>query len=182
MFKRRAVFIDRDGTVIEAIYRPNDDKKITAPYNPRELKFVPRVYPNLGRLKENEFLRILVTNQPDVAHGHMSEEDWTAIHKRVTDTLGFDDVFMCRHRTEDNCPFKKPSPLMLLAAADKWGIDLSKSWMIGDTNQDMQAGLDAGCRVILINREYNSSLRKGYDYNLGVNSFEEAVNKILDIK
>lgn len=182
MFPNKAVFLDRDGTLIDIVYRPDFIKKMTAPFYPKELKFVPNAYTALDRLKDKGFLRIMVTNQPDVAYGYMSESDWLEIHRKVVDTYGLDDVFMCRHRTEDNCPLKKPSPLMLLAAADKWGIDLAKSWMVGDTNDDMKAGLDAGCRTILINQRHNSSLTEGLDYNYGVVSLEEAVKKILSCK
>ncbi|OGM99415.1 MAG: hypothetical protein A2817_03460 [Candidatus Yanofskybacteria bacterium RIFCSPHIGHO2_01_FULL_39_8b] len=140
---------------------------------------MPNAYLALSRLKEAGFLRILVTNQPDVAHGYMEEEVWRKIHKKVVDTLGFDDVLMCRHTKADNCPFKKPSPMMLLAAADKWGIDLFKSWMIGDTGQDMQTGRAARCRTLLIDRPHNSALTDD-DYYFRVFSLMEAVDKILE--
>ena len=176
MFNRRAVFLDRDGTVIKAIYRPDANKKITAPFSDNELEFVPRVYPLLYKLKEHGFLRILATNQPDVANGYVKEDVWQRIHKRVVDTLGLDDVFMCRHTTADNCPFKKPSPMMLLSAADKWGIDLSRSWMIGDTSNDTEAGRRAGCKTIMISQSYNLILT---DYDYKVFSLTEAVELII---
>ncbi|OGN03862.1 MAG: hypothetical protein A2655_01225 [Candidatus Yanofskybacteria bacterium RIFCSPHIGHO2_01_FULL_43_42] len=174
MFNRRAVFIDRDGTVIEAVHRPDFHKKITAPFNEDELRFVPNVYSDLQRLKEMKFLRILVTNQPDVAHGYMDEDVWRRIQKRIEHTFGFDDVFMCRHRDEDKCPFKKPSPLMLLSAADKWGIDLGQSYMIGDTEADVLSGKMAGCRTILIDMFYN----KDVSPDIRVASFADAVRHI----
>lgn len=179
MFNRRAVFLDRDGTVVESIHRPDFVKKVTAPFHEEELKFVPNAYLSLSQLKEAGFLRILVTNQPDVAHGYMDEEVWRRIHRKIVDTLGPDDVFMCRHVKTGNCPFKKPSPMMILAAADKWGIDLSLSWMVGDTNQDMEAGRAAGCRTILIDRPYNSSLTDD-DYHYRVFSLIQAVELIIN--
>lgn len=179
MFNRSAVFLDRDGTVIESISRPDFVKKITAPFREDELNFVPKAYLALSRLEEEGLLRILVTDQPDVTHGYMDEKIWQRIQNRVKDTLGFDDIFMCRHRREDNCPFKKPSPLMLQSAADKWGIDLSGSWMIGDTDQDMKTGRAAGCRVILIDHFYNSNLKES-DYDYRVYSLMEAVEFIIN--
>lgn len=164
MFKRKAVFLDRDGTLIKAVHRPNfpenspDKKEITAPFKEDELIFVPHVLEALGMLKRAGFLRIMVTNQPDVAHGYMDEGEWQRIQGTIVDTLDLDDVFMCRHRQEDNCPFKKPSALMLQSAADKWGIDLSKSFMVGDTDADMKTGKLAGCGTVLVNTFYNSDV------------------------
>lgn len=178
MFNRQAVFLDRDGTVIESVSRPDFVKKITAPFSEDELKFVPKAYLALSRLKDEGFLRILVTDQPDVRHGYMGEKIWQKIQSRVKDTLGFDDIFMCRHLREDNCPLKKPSPMMLRAAADKWGIDLSRSWMIGDTDQDMKTGRAAGCKVVLIDHFYNSTLRES-EYDHRVCNLMEAVELII---
>ena len=158
MFNRKAVFLDRDGTLIEIIERPEHPKKRTAPFVDSELKFFPDAWDALDRLRVAGFLTIMVTNQPDVAHGYMSEDEWQKIHKTVVDTLFLDDFYMCRHRSEDHCPFKKPFPLMLQSAADKWGINLSESYMIGDTDTDMKAGKAAGCTTIILNRPYNQGI------------------------
>jgi len=181
MFNRQAVFLDRDGTVIESISRPDFVKKITAPFLENELKFMPKAYLAVSKLKDEGFLRILVTDQPDVRHDYLEEKIWRRIQNRVQDTLGLDDIFMCRHLRDDNCPLKKPSPLMLQAAADKWGIDLSQSWMVGDTEQDMKTGRAAGCKVVLISWEYNMGLKDSeYDHRAG--SLMEAVDIIISSK
>lgn len=162
MFGRKAIFLDRDGTVIEAIHRPhrawNIAKEFSAPFILEELRFYPDAQDALDALRIAGFLTVMITNQPDVRHGYMTEENWQKIHKTVMSYLDFDDYFMCRHTSEDNCPFKKPSPLMLQAAADKWGIDLSRSYMIGDTDKDMDAGRAAGCKTILLDRHYNQGI------------------------
>ena len=155
MFNRKAVFLDRDGTLIEIVERPEHIKKRTAPFKESELVFVPDVHEALDILRRAGFLRIMVTNQPDVAHGYMEEEEWKKIHRAIVSSLDFDDVFMCRHRQGDGCPFKKPSGLMLQSAADKWGINLSKSYMVGDTYADSESGKLAGCETILVDRFYN---------------------------
>lgn len=159
MFKKRAVFLDRDGTLIEAIHRPHGLKKITAPFYQSELVFVPKVHEALEMLKRAGFLRIMITNQPDVGNEYMSQEEWQKIHDKVVSTLNLDDFHMCRHTTKDGCLFKKPSPFMLLSMADKWGIDLAESFMVGDTEQDIQAGRSAGCETILIDKLYNSNVK-----------------------
>lgn len=157
MLKRKAAFLDRDGTLIKAVLnRPwLPEKPVTAPFKYSELEFVPEARKAVEMLKEAGYFTIIVTNQPDVANGYMTKEEWDKIHQAVLDETKPDDCFMCRHRPEDNCPFRKPSPMMLLAAADKWGIDLKSSFMIGDTDSDTLAGKAAGCKEVLIRWPYN---------------------------
>ncbi len=159
MFKQKAVFIDRDGTVIEAIHRPDFVKKITAPFYEDELRFFPDIYQALEELKNMGFLRIMVTNQPDVANGYMEEEVWQKIQTRVVEAFPFDGIKMCRHTPNSGCPNRKPLPGMLLSASDDFGIDLSRSYMIGDTDADTKAGEGAGCGTILIDRFYNQDVK-----------------------
>ncbi len=157
---KRAVFIDRDGTIIRNIIKEGFDHPV-APWKFEELKFFPKVKEGLKVLKKMGFLIVLVTNQPDVAYGYVSQEEWEKIQNKVA-KLGFDDIFMCRHRREDGCPFKKPSPMMLIAAADKWGIDLRRSYMVGDTEYDTGAGKSAGCTTILVDADYNRETESHY--------------------
>lgn len=163
MFSRKAVFLDRDGTLIDIIHRPDFVKKFTAPFTYDELRFVPNVKEVLEFLRTKGFMRIMITNQPDVANGFMSQSEWHRIHCQVLDTLRPDDFYMCRHTSDDNCPFKKPSPFMLKAAADKWGIDLSQSYMVGDTDADMDAGKSAGCKTVLIRTSYNTNTQGDFE-------------------
>lgn len=158
MFNRRAVFLDRDGTLIHIIHRPDHLKPYTAPFFVSELVFSSDVHESLKAFKALEFLRIMVTNQPDVANGYMSESEWLKIHHQVIGSLDLDDFMMCRHTTQDGCRYKKPSPDMLFALADKWGINLSDSYMIGDTDNDTKAGKSAGCGTILLDRSYNQNV------------------------
>ena len=163
MFNKKAVFLDRDGTLIEAVHRPDFHKTITAPFAYSELVFMPRAWETLQFLRTKGFMRIMITNQPDVANGYMSESEWHRIHCEVIDTLRPDDFYMCRHVSDDNCPFKKPSHFMLMAAADKWGIDLSRSYMVGDTSADMDAGKAAGCKTVLIKTFYNTDTHGDFE-------------------
>jgi len=155
---KRAVFFDRDGTLIRIVYRPDTEKPLTAPFALDELHFVPEAGEVLKWCKDHEFLRIMITNQPDVAFGYIVASEWEKIHQAVIGALDLDDYYICRHRAEDNCPFKKPSPLLLKAAADRWGIDLAQSYMVGDTDKDTGAGKAAGCTTILIDRPYNEGV------------------------
>lgn len=161
LWPNKAVFLDRDGTLIEAVVgrpEPQFAGKITAPFSMNELKFVPRVGEAIGVLREAGYLIIMITNQPDVANGYVTRETWKAIHQAVLKEVDPDDCFMCRHPSEKKCFFKKPEPGMILAAQDKWGIDLNSSFMIGDTHYDIGAGKAAGCKTVLLSRAYNTNI------------------------
>lgn len=163
--KRRAVFIDRDGVVVKPVYHEGFTLP-TAPFYYSEFAFLDLsgTLEALSRLKKNGFLCILVTNQPDVAYGHMLEEEWQKIHRQVR-ALAFDDIFMCRHTREANCLCKKPKPGMLFLAAETWNINLKESYMIGDTENDMLAGQSAGCKTVLIRTDYNVGVVRDYVVN-----------------
>lgn len=173
---RRAVFWDRDGTVAEAISRPELDKKITAPFSLKEIRFTPKVTYAMSVFHLKGFLNILITNQPDVAYGYLTEETWTAIHKRIIGQLPLDDVFICRHPRGHDCFLRKPKPGMLIAASENHSIDLASSFMIGDTNNDTLAGKAAGCQTIILDKPYN----QGVAADLRVQNITEAMAFILD--
>ena len=158
MPKRKAVFLDRDGTLVKSIERPNFEKGITAPFHFSELEFFPDLDKAMTIMGWLGFLRIIITNQPDAAYGHVSEEEWTKIHTAILGRVQPDDCFMCRHRRDESCPMRKPSPLMIFTAACKWNVNLAKSFMIGDTEYDMGAGKAAGCKTILLDRKYNADV------------------------
>jgi len=160
----RAVFIDRDGVIVRIKMA---DGAPRAPFRRDEFEILPRVKDGLELLKGLGFLRILVTNQPDVSYGYLTEEEWRWMQDRVEE-LGFDDVYICRHTRDEGCGCKKPKPGMLISAAKKWDIDLSSSYMVGDTENDIGAARSAGVQVILISTPYNTAL---HDYDYGVADF-----------
>lgn len=159
MFDKRAIFLDRDGAMIDAVHRPDFHKPITAPFNYSELRFVPRVNDVLNYFEHLGFMTIMITNQPDVALGYAERSEWNKIHSSVINYLELDDFYMCRHTSDQNCPCKKPLPGMLITASDKWGIDLNSSYMVGDTIADIGAGKAAGCKTVLIRKFYNIDCR-----------------------
>lgn len=180
MFNRKAVFLDRDGTVVKAIRRPgfpqNSSKKkeITAPFKLEEVEFYPDASKSIKTLRDIGFLAILVTNQPDVAHGYLSYAEWLKIYHRIIEPLGLNAHYFCPHTSEANCSCKKPLPGMIFKARDRYGIDLSQSYMIGDTDADMKAGKAAGCGTILLDRDYNQDVVA----DIRVATLEDAVKVI----
>ncbi|HEY3455210.1 MAG TPA: HAD family hydrolase [Bryobacteraceae bacterium] len=149
---RRAVFLDRDGVLNEPILRNG------RPYPPsglHELNIVRDAEAVLARLKQCGFLLVVVTNQPDVARGTSTETDVERIHRHLASHLPLDDFFTCYHDDSDHCDCRKPLPGLLVKAAAQYGIDLAKSYMVGDRWRDIDAGFAAGCRTVLIDLHYN---------------------------
>jgi len=156
----RAIFFDRDGVINDVIDRGDNcvvkgrEVRFTAPWKYEEFKINDGVNELLKKLKGLGFLIILTTNQPDICYGTMAAADHEKIMAEV-EKLPFDDIFVCPHGREDGCVCKKPKPGMLLAAANKYNIDLTSSFMIGDTKSDIGAGKAVGCTTVLLEREYN---------------------------
>jgi D-glycero-D-manno-heptose 1,7-bisphosphate phosphatase len=150
--KVRAVFLDRDGVLNEAIVREGK------PYPPRtieEFRVVSGAAEALGELKAAGFLLIVVTNQPDVARGTVTREAVEGFDAALRARLPVDDIFTCFHDDADGCECRKPKPGLLVEAAAKYDIDLENSYMIGDRWRDVDAGVAAGCRAILIDYGYD---------------------------
>jgi D-glycero-D-manno-heptose 1,7-bisphosphate phosphatase len=148
---RRAVFLDRDGVLNQAMVR---EGKPYPPARSDTLVITPGAFQALAELRKRGFILICVTNQPDIARGARSLEKVEAMNREIWEKLSLDDFFMCPHDDSDRCFCRKPKPGMLQEAAQKWGLDLSQSWMIGDRAGDVAAGRAAGCQTIFIDRGY----------------------------
>jgi D-glycero-D-manno-heptose 1,7-bisphosphate phosphatase len=149
----RAVFLDRDGTLVEPRHYPS---------RPEELVVYAGVPAELRRLRRAGFRVVLVTNQSGLAHGYFRQEDLNRMHEYLVAELrregvGIDAIYVCPHHPEGRvaelaigCDCRKPKPGMLLRAAGELGIDLARSWFVGDILDDIEAGNRAGCRTILV--------------------------------
>lgn len=163
----RAVFLDRDGVINEVVRRDpplvvqGKESHFTAPHFHHEFKIFPGVDRALQKLGVCGFLRVLVTNQPDITYGFMTKDEHDLMLKDLR-TLPLDDIRVCFHGRDQGCECKKPKPGMLLAAAEKWGIDLPSSYIIGDREQDMAAGRAAGCKTVLVVYDYNRDVVADY--------------------
>ena len=183
--KQKAVFLDRDGT----INKYNGFVK-----NPDELELIPGVASAIKRLNEEGYLVIVVTNQPVIARGDTTVEGLTEIHNKMETLLGnegayVDAIYYCPHHPHKGyegevpelkivCNCRKPAPGMLLQAAHDFNIDLSESYMIGDSENDVLAGINAGCNTILIGDEISDDYRQ----TSLVNSLNDAVDNVLTRK
>lgn len=175
---RRAVFLDRDGVINRSLVRGGK------PYPPaklEEFEILPDVAEACAKLKAAGFLLVVATNQPDVGRGTLAREAVETIHGFMRRQLPLDAVEVCYHpgNGKSECDCRKPRPGMLLRAALDLGIDLSKSWMVGDRWRDVDCGYAAGCRTILVARGYAEELRQRPDYQAG--SLLQAAEIILKI-
>ena len=143
-----AVFLDRDGVLNEPVMR---DRRPYAQLDPEALSVIEGVGPLLAELKALGFLLIVVTNQPDVARGTVTREAVERIHERLRRELpALDAVFACFHDDEDGCTCRKPRPGLLLDAARSFGVDLGRSFLVGDRWRDVDAGRAAGCTTVFV--------------------------------
>ena len=142
----RAVFLDRDGVLVETKVLDGVPRPATSV---DELELLPGVGEACARLHDTGFLLIVVTNQPDVARGSLTTEAVEAMHLELAQALPLDDIAVCMHDDADGCDCRKPQPGMLLAAARRFGIDLAASFLVGDRWRDVEAAQRAGCRAAL---------------------------------
>jgi D-glycero-D-manno-heptose 1,7-bisphosphate phosphatase len=155
---RRAVFLDRDGTV-------NQEREYL--HRIEEFEFIPGVPAALARLREAGFLLVVVTNQSGVARGYYDLAAVDRLHRHVDGELAqsgaaVDGWYCCPHHPSvgggegDSCSCRKPLPGMIMQAADELGIDRAASYMVGDKLIDVEAALAAGCTPILVRTGYGS--------------------------
>jgi D-glycero-D-manno-heptose 1,7-bisphosphate phosphatase len=170
----RAVFLDRDGVLNEAVMRNGGPHP---PGNLADLKLIPDTA-LLGRLKDAGFLLIVITNQPDVARHTQDRETVEAINAAIGATLPIDEFFVCWHDDADSCQCRKPKPGLFFEAAASWEIDLARSFMVGDRWRDIDAGAAAGCLTVLIDRNYAERLSQIPDFR--TDSLAAAIDWILD--
>jgi D-glycero-D-manno-heptose 1,7-bisphosphate phosphatase len=172
--RRRAIFLDRDGVLLESTVvngRPRPAQSAA------DGKILPGVPEACRALRSSGFVLIVVTNQPDVARGLVTEEAVTAVNDALLAAVELDDVLMCVHDDTDKCSCRKPAPGLLVTAANRWSIDLGVSVMVGDRWRDIAAGKAAGCHTIFVDRAYRERRPAGQD--LTVSSFPEAVPWIM---
>lgn len=155
--KQKAIFLDRDGTI---------NKYVGFLRNIDEFELLSGVAEAIRQINNSGYICIVVTNQPVIARGEVTEQDLNQIHNKMETELGekgayLDAIYYCPHHPHKGytgeipelkieCECRKPKPGMLLNAAKDYNIDLCESWMIGDGENDILAGKAAGCKTVLI--------------------------------
>jgi len=146
---KKAVFLDRDGTI-------NVDYGYVGKVEKFEL--LPRVRDALKLLQEKGFLLFVISNQSGVNRGYYTQEDLQAVHDKMVAEFGkdgvvFSEAFYCLHRPDERCACRKPSPKAVRDIARKYDIDLAQSFFIGDKETDVLTGKNAGTKTVLVSSE-----------------------------
>lgn len=164
--KQKAVFLDRDGTI---------NKYVGFLRNIDDFELIDGVAEAIKRINESGYLAIVVTNQPVIARGEVSFDELEQIHNKMETLLGkagayVDAIYYCPHHPDKgyegerselkfDCECRKPKPGMILKAAEDFNIELSQSWMVGDGENDVNAGINAGCKTALVcSKEYGQDM------------------------
>ena len=173
----KAVFLDRDGTI--NINKPEYTHK------KEDFKLFPETVPALKKLSKTDYKIIIVTNQSGIARGYFKEVEVKKLHKWMASDfkkrgIRIDKVYYCPHGPDDNCFCRKPKPGMLLKANKDFGLNLSKSWFIGDGKVDVIAGREANVKTIKIGEKTPKDLK--LEPNYYAKNVLEAVNIIIGAK
>jgi D-glycero-D-manno-heptose 1,7-bisphosphate phosphatase len=170
-----AIFLDRDGVVNEVVFR---NGKPASPRTLEEFIWGEGVIEAVQQLKAASFAVFVVTNQPDIARKKLEAIVLEQISAMIRQGLPIDDLLVCPHDDIDNCTCRKPLSGMLISLASRWQIDLSRSFIVGDSWKDMAAGKGAGCQTILIEREYN----RGTESDFKAGSLLAATDIIINLR
>lgn len=143
---RRAVFLDRDGTIAKDVHYC---RKV------EDFELLPTVPQAIRLLNEHGFKIIVITNQSGIARGYFSEKTLDEIHQKMKDELAkcnawVDAIYFCPHHPDDNCECRKPKTALFLKAIKEHDIEISRSYVVGDTSMDIEAGKSLGCKTVLV--------------------------------
>src|SRR5437899_9832827 len=176
----RAVFLDRDGTIIEEKEYLRD---------PDQVALFPGAKEALKRLQDAGFKLFIVSNQSGVGRGYFTMADVNRVNERLVELLArggvrFEKIYIAPEAPEQPSRGRKPSPQFLFDARDEFGIDLSQSYMVGDKLIDLECGWNAGVKGSILVRTGHGAKREGLDVQKGgranvVNSLAEAAEWIL---
>lgn len=184
--KQKAVFLDRDGTI---------NKYAGFLRDKREFELIPGICGAVKCINNSGYLCVVVTNQPVIARGEVSFAQLDEIHNKMETLLGLegayiDGLYYCPHHPhkgyegeivalKTDCDCRKPKPGLLLRAAEDFNIDLKNSWMIGDSENDIKAGLAAGCKAVFIKGEGTARMEGDFGQTDTLESVAEFVEKYI---
>lgn len=171
MCHKKAIFFDRDGVVNRLVTR---DGGLYSPRTLRDFIFYDDIKPCIDYLIKNKFLIFIVSNQPDISRGKMTIKELEKIDLEINQKLHIDEIYYSFDSEFSINGTKKPSPKMLFEAKEKWEIDFSKSFFIGDSIADRDCATNANLQFILVSRDHNKEL----DYPVKINSLNDIGNII----
>lgn len=169
---RPAVFLDRDGVIVEPVPDPRSGRP-ESPYRPQDVTLAADAVAAIRALRAAGFVLVAASNQPAAAKGNATVDELRAVHERSVALLAaeradLDDWRYCLHHPHGAdpelgrpCDCRKPAPGLLRDAAQDHGLDPAASWMVGDSDADVEAGTRAGCRTVLIEHPGTAHRRTG---------------------
>lgn len=179
MRKNKAIFLDRDGTIIE-------DKNYT--YKVEDLELLPGVIEGL-KLLQKDFIFFIITNQSGIGRGYYTVADFHKFNNHLIkqlkkNSIKIEKTYFCPHLKEDNCECRKPKTKFIDTIVSEYNIDIINSWMIGDHPSDVLCGINVGCRTVFLltghGQEHIHDLEKnGISPNIITSSFYEAAKEII---
>jgi D,D-heptose 1,7-bisphosphate phosphatase len=176
----KAIFLDKDGTIIPDI-----------PFNtdPAMIRFHEGAGEALKEFSTLGYLLVIISNQPGIARGYFQENQLQKVSDKMQSLASlyafkFSGFYYCPHDSRDHCPCRKPKPGLILRAAKDLGIDVSKSWMIGDILNDVEAGHAAGCKSVLIDNggETEWLIKQPRIPELVCSKLMDALNRIRELE
>lgn len=175
--KRKGVILDRDGvinsvTVLNGVPQP--------PRGLRDFQLLPGVESAIKDLRNAGFLVFCLTNQPEIARGTLDRANVDEISAHLVERVGVQEVFVCAHDDADQCHCRKPLPGGVEYLVSKYNLTKTGSFLVGDRWKDIQAGLSAGLKTILIRSDYYESQSINHDHL--VSSITEAVEIIVGVQ
>ncbi len=175
MNPKKAVFFDRDDTIIIDKVYLND---------PNQIEYFDDALVSLKKLADAGFLLFVVSNQSGITRGLVQEENLHKIHECMQNDFlkmgfKFTHYYYCPHLPESNHPDRKPNPGMILQAQKDYGVDLTQSWMVGDRLTDVEAGIRAGLKTILLTAIPSRHKDPGGEPDFAARSLTEAAEFIL---
>ncbi|MGK7944635.1 MAG: D-glycero-alpha-D-manno-heptose-1,7-bisphosphate 7-phosphatase [Microcystaceae cyanobacterium] len=171
----KALFLDRDGVLIEYI-----------PYlgRPEQVKLPPNAGIGLKQWQDLGYKLIVITNQSGIGRGYFTLEDVKAVHQRMQDEYAkfgvfFTDILLCPHHPDEGCLCRKPSPYLLVTAAKRHQIAIPQSFFIGDAPSDLDCAIQAGCQpVLLLTGRGKTTVEKLSQYDCKIPVYEQLQDTI----
>jgi D-glycero-D-manno-heptose 1,7-bisphosphate phosphatase len=190
---KKAVFLDRDGVLNELVPNPATGEN-EPPHSPDDLIIFPDVIESLRILQGAQFELFLISNQPDYAKGKTPLENLQAVHAKLdrivrSEGIRFREYYYCYHHPQGKvpeysieCECRKPKPFFILMAAKRYTLDLSRSWMVGDRDSDIECGKAAGTKTIMIENPQSLKYRTSSQPDFTVVNLIDALHIILHNK
>ena len=154
--KRKAIFFDRDGVLNHLVKR---NESFYSPQKFTDFKVVDEAKDVVELVHEMGYLVIVISNQPDITRGKLDQSELDKMTDVLFDKFDIDDIFYCTHDDNNDSGCRKPAPGLFLMAQEKYNVDFSKSFMVGDTWKDIEAAKNASIAMILIDKDYNQNLK-----------------------